>query len=221
MNKDIVKKYKKEFEHWLSGNSVLIFDNNKWVEISQNTNLWEISHNTARFIINDEYVEFRKAMADDKIIEANKMECPENPVWQEIRADKEEILRCYLPSLLRVKPEEHIFKIGDWVIDVSPEDSGIHQIINQEMLNQAKKDISFECWKPKPDEWCWFYDDDEIPELRLFISMEEKDDFCAYKVYDTSFNDITTCYIHCDPFFGTLPTSIKKREITLSILTYN
>ena len=118
MNKEIVKKYKKEFEHWLSGNSILIYDNKNWIEINPNTNLWETVHNEVRFVINDEYVEFRKAMTDDKIIEANKTQCIENPMWREIIADKEGILQYYLPSNLRVKPEEPIFSIGDWVIDV-------------------------------------------------------------------------------------------------------
>lgn len=80
MNKELIKKYKMAFEHWLNGGELLysyIDDKLLWKnidEIDKNVypiyrrNPFQISEYHI-IIINDEYVEFRKALAEGKTVE--------------------------------------------------------------------------------------------------------------------------------------------------------
>ena len=68
MSKEVIKKYKAEFDHWLDEGSILCRSKanlqESWNEIKEP--LWLDIY---LYIINDEYVEFRKAFADGKKIE--------------------------------------------------------------------------------------------------------------------------------------------------------
>ena len=76
MIKELIKKYKIEFDHWMNGGTLLYrhFDHKKqefeeW-EVCDGGFLWNvrpIKHPC--MIINDEYVEFRKALAEGKTVE--------------------------------------------------------------------------------------------------------------------------------------------------------
>ncbi len=70
MNKAMIKKYKKEFEHWLCSGSVLVKviynTGSKWAEI-QSDYAWE--NTEALLVVNDKYVELRKALAEGKTMQ--------------------------------------------------------------------------------------------------------------------------------------------------------
>lgn len=71
MNKELIKKYKKEFDHWLNGGSLLTksFSNcdiTLYEEVTD-SNSWSNPHRV--YIINDEYVEFRKALCEGKTVQ--------------------------------------------------------------------------------------------------------------------------------------------------------
>ena len=78
MNKELIKKYKAEFDHWLNGGKILYasYDLDEknysaWYELHHECK-WD--YNNAyrfKFIINDEFVEFRKALAEGKIVQYN------------------------------------------------------------------------------------------------------------------------------------------------------
>ena len=69
MNKQLIKKYKPEFDHWLNEGSVIINFDLGWCQIATEFD-WSCNISVdALLVINDEYVEFRKALIEGKIIQ--------------------------------------------------------------------------------------------------------------------------------------------------------
>ena len=67
MNKELILKYKTEFDHWLNGGKLRHKAYGKW---EQTNNIWSCrTADIAAVIIDDEYVEFRKALAEGKTIQ--------------------------------------------------------------------------------------------------------------------------------------------------------
>ena len=77
MNKELIKKYKAEFDHWLknskctTGNSLLVRYWNyskhcygNYTPVSSNYSWDPANALMPNYVINDEYVEIRKALAD-------------------------------------------------------------------------------------------------------------------------------------------------------------
>lgn len=73
MNKELIKKYKTEFDHWLNGGEVLFFTW-KWYNSKDNPGT-TFNHSEPEkikhYIINDEYVEFRKAGIEGKQLQVS------------------------------------------------------------------------------------------------------------------------------------------------------
>lgn len=130
MNKDVIKKYWKEFEHWVHGGEVLIrfkshdtipvYDYRKAHKHTRWDNRWHTEGCEITYIINDEYVEFRKALAEGKTIEYLNA----NGDW----VIKGSMIFQYPSTAYRIKPEEPKFKVGDYVV-VTKNDGT--KIINQ------------------------------------------------------------------------------------------
>ena len=123
MNLELIKKYEKEFLHMLHGGTLLsrVMTSDEddemytiWYEVNacHSMEKWasdylfrlsnkECEYYKPQFIINDEYVEFRKALADGKTIE----ELYYTPIehWGTHLSGF-----AISPKMLRIKPEEHI-----------------------------------------------------------------------------------------------------------------
>jgi molybdopterin converting factor small subunit len=77
MNRELIKKYKKEFDYWLDNPDNLLFKSNidkesKWRKFDDSGDDWTWTHHyndKVKIVINDEYVEFRKALAEGKTIQ--------------------------------------------------------------------------------------------------------------------------------------------------------
>ena len=121
MNKELIKKYKAEFDYWLNGGEVLFFYWEDWYSSTYNPEMVfnHISPDDVKYyVINDEFVELRKALAEGKSIQMlcryNKME----PIWD----DMTEVIRSIgfvdIKENYRIKPEEPKFKVGDWVVEI-------------------------------------------------------------------------------------------------------
>lgn len=162
MNKELVNKFKKEFDYWLKGNIILVYDNGKWVDIGENTNIWEIAHNEARFVINDKYVKFRKAILEGETVQCCLLPNPDMQSGIEFIANRESqwknieeshFIKGYATSHYRIKPNEPKIKIGDWVREI------ITGKISKANINNIRYGLpeGYERWEPKVDE-CWFND---------------------------------------------------------------
>ena len=123
MNKELIKKYKAEFDHWLNGGAIQAFykqdDEPKWltdeecIEYEGHDNFSHIMQNSldandVLIVIDDAYVEFRKALAEGKIIqldEAAKFSDP-NRGWVDLSCKSFGSSTHLFPvNYYRVKPE--------------------------------------------------------------------------------------------------------------------
>lgn len=126
MNKELILKYKREFEYWLNGGKILMHYG-KWVPVGLDAK-WEFFISELEkigclgYIIDDEYVEFRKALAEGKTIQFNfgnsdphKQDFPN--VWKDLDLSIGILSDRAHPENYRIKPEpeESKFKVGDWV----------------------------------------------------------------------------------------------------------
>lgn len=192
MNKELIKQYKTEFDYWLNGGKLLarrgISDPNDgdcsytiWYEIGQEG--WDIDkvfnysleYDKVQIVLDDEYVEFRKALAEGKTVQYD-VSCNINKAWENLS-----LAHKFSGPLsnYRIKPEEPKFKVGDWVtINNSkpkqfyrftkdlPEWNKTLNYENIELLNRGKFHIPnfdrsiVKLWEPKPNEWCVFWETD-------------------------------------------------------------
>lgn len=205
MNKELIKKYKAEFDHWLNDGKLLHKDEfGNW----ENTrDIWDLrSERIKAVVINDEFVEFRKALAEGKIVQynfgnygINRKDFPNT--WKNLDLSIGILADRACPENYRIKPEESKFKVGDWVTD------GIEVWQHKENC-RVKNQTSWSLWKPKPGEWCWFYQSKrEIPTLGNLKYFSDKDSFCAYSTPKASMS--VKYFKHCEPFLGQLPTNLQ------------
>ena len=114
------------------------------------------------------------------------------------------------------------FNVGDWVVYPV----GIHgseeilQITNIDKKGFCSfRDCSkmyqidkLELWKPRPGEWCWVFNDkSQIPVIRKFLGIHDKENSILPFVYIVEEHDKTTMfYRHIEPFIGALPSTIEQ-----------
>lgn len=97
------------------------------------------------------------------------------------------------------------FKLGDYVRDISPENSGIFQITNEAQLEQANLDSAYIAWEPRKGEWCWYKH-----MLIKVISINKRDDgIIRYVVSAPMYAEQYLGALSLEPFIGTLPSFIK------------
>lgn len=233
MNKELIKKYKAEFDHWLNGGKLLIKMSTSWEPVPTDYT-WHLTDKL--YIINDEYVEFRKALAEGKTIQCNAKE-GENDITHAAYghtwwADTTEFK--YAITFYRVKPDEPKFKVGDWArvkTDTFEYDGtariskGVKRLSKSDMWlfsenhYKCNPDNYIEHWQPKPDEWCWFWNEpSDIPILAKLISIEyflERPTEYKIKtpsyISETVYSCMTYMYFkNCEPFIGQLPTILKE-----------
>ena len=175
MNKELILKYKTEFDHWLNGGKLQAkFVNDPWEEAPEDI----FSYNTVNFVlvIDDSYSIYRKALAEGNTIQY--YEC----IYQhemDVNLDRYDWLdwKSATPSSsftktlkYRIKPEEPKFKVGDWVrvktgtfeYDGTARISkGVKQLSKSDMWlfsenhYKCNPDNYIEHWQPKEGEWCW------------------------------------------------------------------
>ena len=173
MNKELIKKYKNEFEHWINGGNVQAFykkdDEPKWItdeeciEYEGYDNFTHILQNALEpedvlIIIDDEYIEFRGALANDKIVEYLDF----RGEWRDLKENCVLIEAIPLKDL-RIKPE-HKFKVGNWVIHngvakrVTKAVDGYIDSLDNEVAVIMKEE-SLELWEPREEEYFWYKND--------------------------------------------------------------
>ena len=220
MNKELIKIYFEEFKHWLNGGNVQVYykkdDEPKWltdeecIEYEGHDNFSHIMQNSLEpedvlIIIDDEYIEFREAIAKGKAVEYLDFKNE----WRDLRENCRKLEGVCL-SRLRVKPEELKFKIGDWVIHngvvkrVTKAVDGYIDSLDNEVAVIMKEE-SLELWEPKDKKYFWYKNDlvrfhETQANLGLLLESARG---CSYYPAEKNFED------YCEPFIGKLPSNLK------------
>lgn len=210
MNKELIKKYKPEFDHWLNGGSTLLGIRNlvsstiRWYPSISDPFEEESTSGELLVIINDEYSIYRKALAEGKTIQINNS----NPeTWIDIDTDK---LANYNPSFLRIKPDESKFKAGDFVryihstparaLEINNINGNRYYFTNSEM---SCVEHELELWTPVKGEWCWFYDSKSSKSSHLAKFKQMSRQFFE--------SEEIGIYDYCEPFLNSLPSYLKDK----------
>ena len=208
MNKELIKKYKAEFDHWLNGGELLyayIDGTFSWKNMNAiDKNIYPVyARNPFQIseyhiiIINDEYVEFRKALAEGKIVQEQDYHSKQ---WFDMKTpDFHGASDTQYEGVYRIKPEELKFKVGDWVRDLR--DNRIFQINSENFnLNLSITNGVYVHWQPKPGEWCWYSKWDKIVCVEFYL--------CKFVL---DMNEVEPEFKHkYEPFIGELPTFLKE-----------
>ena len=212
MNKELINKYKAEFDHWLNGGKLLQKQINlvippEWEEFEED---WEWPIDELAVIINDDYAEFRKALAEGKTIEY--LEQSSNVLWHEVQEPDFNLH----PTCYRIKPDEPKFKVGDFVryvhstppraLEINNINGNRYYFTNSEMSCLQHE---LELWTPVKGEWCWFYDnlDSKYSHLAQFYDMNISED----NSLSTFMSSPITKWYYCEPFLNSLPSYLKDK----------
>lgn len=222
MNKELIKKYKKEFDHWLNGGEVLFFYWEDWYSSTYNPKsvFNHISLDDVKYyVINDEFVELRKALAEGKSIQMlcryDKME----PIWDDMTEVIKSMGFVDVKENYRIKPEEPKFKVGDWVVDIhSTTKAQVLEVFgNQIRVKFCYPDAiittdssDFIPWVPKKGDWCWFLNKGRIPVISQFHSLEIEGNRKYSATFPNTPHPMIGYYDYCEPFIGNLPTLSNK-----------
>ena len=213
MNKQLITTYFEEFKHWLNGGKVISkYTLTPTWSNCQSEDIWRIpDKNISKvlIVINDEYATYRKALAEGKIVEvATDYNDVDGYIWKSIE-DKE--FHYFNIDEIRIKPERHKFKSGDWVVhngvvkQVTKAVDGYIDSLDNEVA-VIMKDESLELWEPEDEKYFWYKNDlvrfhETQTNLGLLLESARG---CSYYPAEKNFEDF------CEPFIGNLPTLINK-----------
>lgn len=220
MNKQLIKKYKNEFDHWLNGGKILYasYDLDEknysaWYELHHECK-WD--YNNAyrfKFIINDKFVEFRKALAEGKIVEvAVDYNDIDGYTWKNIEDDE---FHHFHIDEIRIKPEEPKFKVGDWVRDKKRKHKPF-MVTSSDLETDSPNYVKIDCelWQPQPGEWCW------VGYKLMKFNKLIKEDYSTTFEFISPYRDADGYKIKeyilerhlqiVEPFIGQLPTKFKE-----------
>ena len=182
MNKELIKKYKKEFDYWLNGGELLSKhpDENDWYNVT--TVLW--NNPNIQYIINDKFVEFRKALAEGKQLQynfgnfgPNKQDFPN--FWKDLDLSIGIISSRAFPENYRIKQEQTI-KVGDWLFDLQYKTYyRVNNVLSDKVelngfnvLLSAVNGYDYMLWKPKIGEWC-IIDDPKVSDIDYSFTVQK------------------------------------------------
>ena len=232
MNKELIKTYFEEFKHWLNGGNVQVYykkkdDDHKWltdeecIEYEGHDNFSHIMQNSLEpedvlIIIDDSYSHYRKALAEGKIVEvAVDYNDIDGYIWECI---EDEEFHHFNIEEIRIKPERHKFKTGDWVIHngvpkrVTKAVDGYIDSLDNEVAVIMKEE-SLELWEPEDGKYFWYKNDlVRFHETQANIGLLlESARGCSYYPAEKNFED------YCEPFIGKLPSNLKQDSKNISI----
>ena len=193
--KKAILKYFAEFTAYINGRDVYVMFSNGGHRLVDSVD--DFSEDVKYIILKDSYFIYRKALAEGKTIQVfvDYTTKYNDRTW--IDADT---IHAYIPvKNYRIKPNEPTFKVGDWVVyDNQPEyEIGQWNLKFEQSYILSDSKECYELWKPQPNEWCWFWDNNDSH--RLLARYENALD-----------SDGKHYYGYCEPFIGTLPTGCTK-----------
>ena len=228
MNKQLIITYFEEFKHWLNGGEgilsycfVFTGEQYQWSAMYDESDVFkerDVPYDIKSIVINDEFVEFRKALAEGKSVQMlcryDKME----PIWDDMTEVIKSIGFVDVKENYRIKPEEPKFKVGDWVVEIhSTTKAQVLELFgNQIRVKFCYPDAiittdssDFSLWQPKKGDWCWFLNKDRIPVISQFHSLEIEGNRKYSATFPNTPHPMIGYYDYCEPFLGKLPTKLQ------------
>ena len=122
------------------------------------------------------------------------------------------------------------FKVGDWAVNKTSKQRIIKKVTsvysNSDTVTVGDSTVGInvmliedlELWKPKPGEWCWFYnsltDTPTLSKLILIESIYERPEIYLAEtpscISKTSYGySPSMIFKFCEPFLGKLPSNLK------------
>ena len=209
MNKQLINKYKPEFDHWLNEGSVLLGIRDlvkstiKWYPSVTDPFEEESTSGELLIIINDDYKLYRKALAEGKIVQYLGQY---SNMWHEVQEPDFNLH----PNCYRIKPDKPNFKVGDFVryvhstpakaLEINNINGNRYYFTNSKM---SCLEHELEPWTPVKGEWCWFYDIASAKSAAL-AQFKEIDNGYFMAITDASWN-------FCEPFLNSRPSYLKDK----------
>ena len=221
MNKELINRYKHEFDHWLNGGKLLCYTevDGPYYEVTDEK--WDFVCDIG-FIINDEYVELRKALAEGKtiqiydVIEQHLSDRTFDKFgWRDFKSFTSSSSFSKTPDLYRIKPYEPKFKVGDFVTPLNRDiNCSIWQIDNILSCNTLVSGSTMldprtlQPWTPVKNEWCWFWDKctPHRPTLRQYDIFPEE-----YGEENMFHDSEQNPFDFCEPFLNSIPSYLKDK----------
>ncbi len=224
MNKQLINKYKHEFDHWLNGGKLLCYTEVDGPYYAVTDEKWDFVCDIG-FIINDEYSEFRKALAEGKIIQIYDVieQHISNPSldkfgWKDFKSFTASSPFSKTPDFYRIKPDEPKFKVGDFVTHESLKITRQITKVNDDFIYFKEGSWALPhvegfsnkliLWTPVKGEWCWFWDKctPHRPTLRQYDIFPE-----GYGEENMFHDSEQNPFDFCEPFLNSLPSYLKDK----------
>ena len=119
------------------------------------------------------------------------------------------------------------FKVGDWVENITcPSRRIIKQVVNAtegyDTVTVGNVDVGInvmlindlELWKPKPGEWCWFWNKGTTITILKLLEIVNDGNRKYFAAMPNSPHSLGGYYQYCEPFVGNLPSFIKDTHET-------
>ena len=222
MNIDTIKKYKNEFDHFVNGGKLLCARARdyklNWLKATGNhPEFFNTNDEYYIYIIDDEYVEFRKALAEGKTIQIYDVieQHISDPSldrfeWRDFKSFTPSSSFSKTPDLYRIKPDEPKFKVGDFVTplnrDINYSVWKIDKVLSCNTLVSGSTMLdprTIKPWTPVKGEWCWFCDNKSSKSAALAKFN---------KINNNYFISITDMHWQfCEPFLNSIPSYLKDK----------
>ena len=208
MNKELINKFRKEFNHWLDGGGLLYKAEGEEHWSAMSDGVWN-SVRPVKIVIYDEYVYFRKALSDGEQVQVRiDFNMDGKAIWGDVSE-----IDCNLPAeMYRIEPQESPLKVGDWAVgendnlflirDIRP-DKVIALLQGSTLVDFVYKPQEVTKWVPKEGDTCWFWDDDDDGGAQEYIVAK-------FNRKDGQMFVTNTCrkFINCAPFVSQLPDEL-------------
>jgi len=211
MDKELINKYKAEFDLLLQDKPILVkFTNGGHRAASLNDFQFRPAREVAYFVIDDEYSEFRKALAEGKTVQTSINGSQSlggyADGWVDVRKSIYWLSAGFTDDvkLYRIKPDEPKFKVGDWLRTLpGKEHRAPASIFKVESCLTRFNVDAVELWKPQPGEYCKFYDVDEA----MFTVAPYG--FCDYNS-EIQLEYFSSNFDYCEPYLEPLPAHLQE-----------
>ncbi len=157
LKKEQYLKHKEVIDWWAKSDSLVWCrdEHLDWYELDKP--LWDVAKN---YVINDQFVEFRKALVDGKVVEQQCKYVLYN--YEPIKGDFDHNFN------YRIKPDKPKFRVGDWI---QHPDNYVFQA-EEHFIPDCDGTEEHKLWEPTQGEWCVFKHNTEVYVIEKWVDYK-------------------------------------------------